>query len=551
MRRPIKYGLALLLTGIMLMGNATSAFAATEEIGPGIGLEERQEAEAGTGGNTNVETHAPGETAKDTQTTDSGTQEIGPGVIGPGAAIPDTPSPETGTLPSETDTPAQETGDGTQAPETGADGESQNQAAIDELEQESAAAAAEAAAQAYSPMSVPKRQPHLQTTVMWKGGDWSVPYTNDQRITEDGKEFVSISIFLTEIIGNVHYRAYTSENGWTPWAMNGQQTNLSGNWPAIEAVQVRFSGPVHNDFDIYYNTSLSDGKETDWAKNGASAGTMNQGLTLKGFRMAFFAKGTEFPYSMSIPVVSAHPDGIQQIDGAMRYIHGDGSNFTGWAWNDLDRYYFADSHPVTGWQYIDGYKYYFAEDGKLVQDLEPIIGAKGSHLIRINKEMNTMTIYVKDGDGGFIIPLKTFLTSTGDDTPLGTFKSPEKYRWRLMNSGVYAQYATRLGSGMPFLMHSIIYDRPDTYTAWASTYNHLGVARSAGCIRLLSKDAKWVYDHCGIGTTIEVYNSPNPGPYDRPYIPSEIPFAQNWDPSDPNITTDGIAAATAAIMAAN
>ena len=73
--------------------------------------------------------------------------------------------------------------------------------------------------------------------------------------------------------------------------------------------------------------------------------------------MAFFRKGDTPSLDMAKPVVSDHADGIQTIDGALRYIHGDGSNFTGWGWLGNDRYYFVDSYPVTGWQYIDGYKY--------------------------------------------------------------------------------------------------------------------------------------------------------------------------------------------------
>ena len=76
-----------------------------------------------------------------------------------------------------------------------------------------------------------------------------------------------------------------------------------------------------------------------------------------------------------------------------------------------------------------------------------------------------MTIFVQDGANGYIIPLKSFLTSTGEDTPIGSFRTPEKYRWRLMIHGLYTQYATRLGSGLPILMHSVIYDRQD-HSAW-------------------------------------------------------------------------------------
>lgn len=400
------------------------------------------------------------------------------------------------------------------------------------------------------PLSVPKRAPRLQTTILLCDAmQWSQPFVNDQWCDVDGRPFYSISIFLEDIIGNIHYRAYTSAHGWTRWVINGQQTPIPADMAPIEAIQLRFSGPVSNDYDLYYTTRLTDGQETGWARNGLSAGTMGGGA-LAAFRMAFFRKDDISSITADdSALVSAHADGIQYIDGSLRYIHGDGSNYTGWGWVGNQRYYFVDSYPVTGWQYIDGYKYYFDEEGRLLTDLEPVIGANGPFLIRINKEMNCMTVYVKDGDNGYIIPLKSFLTSCGDDTPLGTFKTPEKYRWRLMIHDLYTQYATRLGSGLSILMHSIIYDAPDPFSVWASTYNHMGVARSAGCIRLTTEDSKWIYDHCPLGTTVEVYNSQIPGPYDRPTIASEIPFEQTWDPTDPNITPEQIAQESARIAA--
>ena len=47
-----------------------------------------------------------------------------------------------------------------------------------------------------------------------------------------------------------------------------------------------------------------------------------------------------------------------------------------------------------------------------------------------------------------------------------------------------------------------------------------------------------IYDNCAIGTTVVVYNSPDPGPFERPTILYEIPFEQTWDPTDPNLTQD-------------
>ncbi len=377
--------------------------------------------------------------------------------------------------------------------------------------------------------------PHLQTTYLVGDGIWSQPFQNDTWIRSDNHDqgFHGLSIFLTNIVGNVLYRTYTSSTGWSSWVINGQQTPNYPNDVNIEAVEIRFSGYVNNNYDIYYTAQLNDGSTMDWAKNGTATGTMGTGRYITGLRMAYYKKGSEFPYPTANPLISTVKDGIQEIDGQLRYINGDGSSFSGWGWDGNQRYYFNDSHPVTGWQYIDGYKYYFDETGKMLSDLEPVMGTGGPYQININKEMNTMTIYAKDGDNGFIIPVKTFLTSTGPDTPLGTYNTPEKYRWRDMNHGIYTQYATRVYKG--FLIHSILYSSPNPMTLDPSTYNYLSIAESAGCIRLLTKDAKWVYDNCGIGTTVTIYNSPVPGPYERPAIEQIIPETQTWDPTDPNI----------------
>ncbi len=401
------------------------------------------------------------------------------------------------------------------------------------------------------PLSVPKRVPRLQTTVMLADTfQWSAPYVNDQPVNTDNRPFASVSTFLEDIHGDILYRTYTSAYGWTSWVMNGQQTKLNDGWPYVEAIQFRFSGPVADQYDIYYTASLNNQVNTTWAKNGQTCGSMNQGLYMTGFQLKFVEKGTDAQLDTSNPCISAQQDGIQYIDGVLRYVTGFGTNYTGWGNDGDDWYYFNDSYPVTGWHYLDGYKYYFGEDGKLWTDLEPLIGTSGPFMIRINKEMNCLTVYAQDGENGFIIPVKSFLTSCGDDTPLGTFVTPEKYRWRLMINDVWTQYATRLGKGMSILMHSIIYDEPNSYTVWASTYNNLGIARSAGCIRLTTADSKWIYDYCPVGTVVEIYESPTPGPYNRPTIAYEIPFEQRWDPTDDSVTPEGIAAAKQQIYAA-
>ena len=551
-----KLGLTLFLTAAMTVGSILNAFAAPEDYGPAYDPALNPAAQE-TPPDTTGELH-PRDPDQDTEGQAPSTEATGSSQTGPGETAP---SEETGAPDQEgTSTEGTSTGDGvtTEDGTSAGDGVTTEDgtSAGDGVNTEDGTSAGEETPpqeeEVPNILTVPLRAPRLQTTILLADAhQWSQAFVNDQWITVDGRPFYSISTFLENIHGNFLYRTYSASNGWSLWVMNGQQTNIPADFAPVEAIQCRFAGPVNNDYDIYYTTTLSNGEQTGWAKNGETCGTMNAGLYITGYRLAFFRKGDVPDVSFENTVVSAHPDGIQYIDGAMRYIHGDGSNFTGWGWIGNDRYYFVDSYPVTGWQYIDGYKYYFGEDGKLFTDIEPIIGTGGPFQIKINKQMDCLTVYTSDGANGFIVPVKSFLVSTGDDTPVGTFKTPEKYRWRLMINDVYTQYATRLGSGLSILMHSIIYDAPNPYTVWASTYNNLGIARSAGCIRLTTADSKWIYDNCPIGTTVTVYNSSIPGPFERPTIAYEIPFEQTWDPTDPNLTPEGIAAESARIIAAH
>ena len=345
--------------------------------------------------------------------------------------------------------------------------------------------------------------------------------------------FISMSLFSDGLPGDILYRTYSSASGWSRWVMNGEHApwNAGSN---VEAVQIRLNGVADKVFDISYSTTLSNGAACSWSYNGRTNGTMGTGAYITGISICITRRGLYDNTSTANLVYSATSfDGIRFGDGLPTYIDGTGSAFTGWAWNDRDRYYFVNNSAVTGWQYIDGYKYYFDESGKLVTDLEPIIGANGPYLIKVNKQMNCTTIYVQDGGNGYIIPLKSFLCSTGDDTPLGTFHTPEKYRWHEMIHSSYCQYLMRLNAGLHILLHSDIYSAPNPATLSPATYNYMGIARSSGCIRFVTGDAKWMYDHCPIGTTIQVYNSSIPGPYDRPCVEYFISEQQTWDPTDP------------------
>lgn len=210
------------------------------------------------------------------------------------------------------------------------------------------------------------------------------------------------------------------------------------------------------------------------------------------------------------------------------YLDASGARKSGWLRSGKDWYYLnSEGKMLTGWQYCGGLKYYFNLNGSLKQDVRGLVS--GPYCIKVNKQQNCVTVYAKDGANGYIIPIKAFICSAGEGTPVGTFKTPVKYRWHAL-IGSYGQYCTRIVGN--YLFHSVPYRRNgDPKSLMTNLYNRLGNKDSMGCIRLTVADAKWIYDNCSLGTQVTIYNSSSVGPFDKPTA-AKLPSWQTWDPTD-------------------
>ena len=162
------------------------------------------------------------------------------------------------------------------------------------------------------------------------------------------------------------------------------------------------------------------------------------------------------------------------------------------------------------------------------------------YYVMVNRQMNTVTVYAKDDEGNFTVPYKAMICSTGregHETPAGdfavmSFKAP----WCYMIDGSYGQYATGFLEG-GYLFHTICYTAKDKSCMMRDEYNMLGGFASAGCVRLQTADAKWIYDNCEPGTGVTVYDGPDAGPLGKPEkAVAEINDENDngWDPTDPD-----------------
>ena len=177
-----------------------------------------------------------------------------------------------------------------------------------------------------------------------------------------------------------------------------------------------------------------------------------------------------------------------------------------------------------------------AEDTKVDENKEENSEEKNEmpYYIKINYTANCITIYEKDSSGKYTVPVKAIVCSTGTATPTsGVYKMGQKYRWHELNGGVYGQYCSRITGHI--LFHSVPYAKNTPNSLKYTAYDKLGTRASAGCIRLTTADAIWIYNNCPSGTYVEFYSSSNPGPLGKPSaqkISSNVE-CRNWDPTDP------------------
>ncbi len=158
--------------------------------------------------------------------------------------------------------------------------------------------------------------------------------------------------------------------------------------------------------------------------------------------------------------------------------------------------------------------------------------------IKVNRKMNTVTVYTQDEAGNYTVPYKAMICSTGrlgHATLLGSYSvTSVKKEWCLMFDGTYGQYSTQFFGN--YLFHSICYTAPDPATMLAQEYNMLGGVASLGCVRLQTADAKWIYDNCAPGTRVTIYDGDDPGPLGKPERAVDVvPADCGWDPTDPRV----------------
>lgn len=286
--------------------------------------------------------------------------------------------------------------------------------------------------------------------------------------------------------GNIEYSTHVQDYGWMNYSSNDSISGTIGQSKRIEAIKIRLTGEISNYYDVFYRVQCQDFGWLGWTCNDRIAGTTGGGYRIESIQIKLYPK-----------------------------------NITNLGISHLSCITFEDKN---------GFKVCKDANGTLYEDAQGLLGMKSSYVLRVNKSTNVVTVLAANGTGDYNIAYKRFVCSTGNGTPYGTYYTPVKYRWRYLVGPSYGQYCTRIVNGI--LFHSLPYGQQNPYTLQTSEFNKLGTTCSHGCVRLMCRDAKWIYDNCSLGTRVDIVSGADP--LSKPSAP-KIPANQRWDPTDPNI----------------
>lgn len=168
----------------------------------------------------------------------------------------------------------------------------------------------------------------------------------------------------------------------------------------------------------------------------------------------------------------------------------------------------------------------------LSENIRTFTGKQNLYSIKVNRQMNCVTVYTYDSKGKYTIPIRAMVCSCGlnKGTILGDFKIYFQKEWNALLNNVYGHYVSGISGN--YLFHSVPYYSTDENKLETEEYNKLGSDGSLGCVRLAVADSKWIYENCPVGTPVTIYDDSNPGPLGKPESMHIADLNNGWDPTD-------------------
>ena len=166
--------------------------------------------------------------------------------------------------------------------------------------------------------------PNIKYKVQMQSIGWEKNYVSDGVLSGTvgkAKRLEAIRIKLVDNNGNkisssygsVLYKTHIQKQGWeSSFKKNDEISGTVGKSLRLEAIQIKLSGTIASQYDIYYQVQAQKFGWLGWAKNGENAGTAGYALRLEAIKIKLIKKGSTVPSSSlkayydknSMPVVA-------------------------------------------------------------------------------------------------------------------------------------------------------------------------------------------------------------------------------------------------------
>ena len=90
-----------------------------------------------------------------------------------------------------------------------------------------------------------------------------------------------------------------------------------------------------------------------------------------------------------------------------------------------------------------------------VEEEEEIVREPSPYYIKVNRTANVATVYERDSNGEYTIPVKAMVCTTGYATPYGVYQVQGRWNWGGLMGDVYGQYCMHIVGDIMF--HSVPY----------------------------------------------------------------------------------------------
>ena len=144
-----------------------------------------------------------------------------------------------------------------------------------------------------------EKTPSVIYSTFVAGSEWTANAADGASCGEKGSSQIEkIKVKLNNLEekyegSSVYYTIYQQSNGWLDEAVDWGLKGRGGK--RLEAVKIRLSGPIADDYSIFYRTYVDGYGWLGWTKNGKAAGSSHYNKKMQSIQIKLVKKGEDEP----------------------------------------------------------------------------------------------------------------------------------------------------------------------------------------------------------------------------------------------------------------